>query len=162
MTKHFVEAAYLQRRAANEARLSSAGVYGSQMEHDACGVGFVATQDGEPNRAVVESAIEALQAIWHRGAVDADGMTGDGAGIHIGMPRDFCLEHIASPGPTEEGGRWGGGRGCWAGRLGRRGRLKPVLDSGAVPWRSPVHSLVWNVKCGRLRHPIWPSPTAAR
>ena len=95
MTKNFDEAAYLQRRAANEAKLTKAGVYGPQMEHDACGVGFVAAQDGKPNRAVVESAIEALQAIWHRGAVDADGMTGDGAGIHIEIPRDFYRTYRA-------------------------------------------------------------------
>ncbi|WP_443645305.1 glutamate synthase large subunit [Candidatus Ponderosibacter sp. Uisw_141_02] len=105
MTKNFDEAAYLQRRAANEAKLTEAGVYGPQMEHDACGVGFVAAQDGKPNRAVVESAIEALQAIWHRGAVDADGMTGDGAGIHIEIPRDFFIEHIARTGHDDDGGR---------------------------------------------------------
>jgi glutamate synthase (NADPH/NADH) large chain len=105
MTKSFAEAAYLQRRAANEAKLTEAGVYGPQMEHDACGVGFVAARDGKPNRAVVESAIEALQAIWHRGAVDADGMTGDGAGIHIEIPRDFFIEHIARTGHDDDGGR---------------------------------------------------------
>ena len=105
MTKIFDEAAYLQRRAANEAKLTEAGVYGPQMEHDACGVGFVAARDGKPNRAVVESAIEALQAIWHRGAVDADGMTGDGAGIHIEIPRDFFIEHIARTGHDDDGGR---------------------------------------------------------
>jgi glutamate synthase (NADPH/NADH) large chain len=105
MTKNFDEAVYLQRRAANEAKLTQAGVYGPQMEHDACGVGFVAAQDGKPNRAVVESAIEALQAIWHRGAVDADGMTGDGAGIHIEIPRDFFIEHIARTGHDDDGGR---------------------------------------------------------
>ncbi|MEC8641920.1 MAG: hypothetical protein VXZ67_03340, partial [Pseudomonadota bacterium] len=78
MTKHemFDDAAYLGRRARNEVRLTEAGVYGPEMEHDACGVGFVAARDGKPTRAVVEAAIEALQAIWHRGAVDADGMTG--------------------------------------------------------------------------------------
>ena len=79
------------------------------MEHDACGVGFVAARDGKPNRAVVESAIEALQAIWHRGAVDADGMTGDGAGIHIEIPRDFFIEHIARTGHDDDGGRLGVG-----------------------------------------------------
>ncbi len=105
MTKTFDEAAYLRRRQENEARLTEAGVYGPQMEHDACGVGFVAARDGKPRRAVVESAIEALQAIWHRGAVDADGMTGDGAGIHIEIPRDFFIEHIARTGHDDDGGR---------------------------------------------------------
>ena len=75
------------------------------MEHDACGVGFVAARDGKPNRAVVDAAIEALQAIWHRGAVDADGMTGDGAGIHIEIPRDFFIEHIGRTGHDDDGGR---------------------------------------------------------
>ena len=103
--KDFDETAYLQRRAVNEAKLTDAGVYAPQMEHDACGVGFVAARDGKPNRAVVESAIEALQAIWHRGAVDADGMTGDGAGIHIEIPRDFFIEHIARTGHDDDGGR---------------------------------------------------------
>ena len=95
----------MQRRAVNEAKLTDAGVYAPQMEHDACGVGFVAARDGKPTRAVVESAIEALQAIWHRGAVDADGMTGDGAGIHIEIPRDFFIEHIARTGHDDDGGR---------------------------------------------------------
>ncbi|NBQ84378.1 MAG: glutamate synthase large subunit, partial [Alphaproteobacteria bacterium] len=105
MSKTFDEAAYLARRAANEAKLTDAGVYGPQMEHDACGVGFVAARDGKPNRAVVDAAIEALQAIWHRGAVDADGMTGDGAGIHIEIPRDFFIEHIGRTGHDDDGGR---------------------------------------------------------
>jgi len=96
---------YLSRRAANEAKLATAGVYAPDMEHDACGVGFVAARDGKPTRAVVDAAIEALQAIWHRGAVDADGMTGDGAGIHIEIPRDFFIEHIARTGHDDDGGR---------------------------------------------------------
>ena len=79
-TQRFDSETYLSRRRSNEAKLAAAGVYAPEMEHDACGVGFVAARDGKPTRAVVDAAIEALQAIWHRGAVDADGMTGDGAG----------------------------------------------------------------------------------
>ncbi|MDC1382588.1 glutamate synthase large subunit [Candidatus Puniceispirillum sp.] len=105
MIKIFDEADYLRRRAQNEGKLTAAGVYGPQMEHDACGVGFVAARDGKARRSVVDSAIEALQAIWHRGAVDADGMTGDGAGIHIEIPRDFFIEHIARTGHVDDGGR---------------------------------------------------------
>ena len=104
-TKNFDADAYIARRKANEAKLTEAGVYAPEMEHDACGVGFVATRDGKPSRAVVDAAIEALQAIWHRGAVDADGMTGDGAGIHIEIPRDFFIEHIARTGHGDDGGR---------------------------------------------------------
>ena len=43
---------------------------------------------------VVEYGIEALKAVWHRGAVDADGKTGDGAGIHLEIPKDFFIEKI--------------------------------------------------------------------
>ena len=43
------------------------------MEHDACGVGVIASTEGKKSRAVVEYGIEALKAVWHRGAVDADG-----------------------------------------------------------------------------------------
>ena len=97
--------AYIARRKLNEARLGDAGIYDPQMEHDNCGVGFIASVDGQPNRAVVEAAIEALESIWHRGAVDADGMTGDGAGIHIAIPRDFFIEHIARTGHKDDGGK---------------------------------------------------------
>ncbi|RMF16048.1 MAG: hypothetical protein D6757_03505, partial [Alphaproteobacteria bacterium] len=66
----------------------SVGLYDPRDEHEACGVGFVAAIDGKPSRVVVEAALDALRAIWHRGAVDADGKTGDGAGIHIAIPQD--------------------------------------------------------------------------
>jgi len=88
---------------ANAARLQAAGLYDPAEEHDACGVGFVASLDGKPRRAVVEAAINALKSLWHRGAVDADGKTGDGAGIHVEIPQDFFREHIRhaghEPGP---------------------------------------------------------------
>ena len=64
--------------------------YSSDMEHDACGVGLIASTNGKKSRNVVEYGIEALKAIWHRGAVDADGKSGDGAGIQIEIgPRIF-------------------------------------------------------------------------
>ncbi|MDA0909725.1 MAG: hypothetical protein O2938_09500, partial [Proteobacteria bacterium] len=63
-------------------RLQQGGVWSPDQEHDACGVGMVVAIDGKPSRQVVEKGIEALRAVWHRGAVDADGKTGDGAGIH--------------------------------------------------------------------------------
>ena len=88
------EAAYLARH----------GLYDPAEEHDACGVGFVATLDGKPRREVVQAAIEALKAVWHRGAVDADGKTGDGAGIHVQIPQDFFHEHIVRTGHEPEPG----------------------------------------------------------
>ena len=69
-------------------------VYSEEMEHDACGVGLVASTEGLKSRKVVEYGIDALKAVWHRGAIDADGKTGDGAGIHIEIPKDFFEEKI--------------------------------------------------------------------
>ena len=69
-------------------------VYSEDMEHDACGVGLIASTEGKKSRKIVEYGIEALKAVWHRGAVDADGKTGDGAGIHVEIPKDFFIEKI--------------------------------------------------------------------
>ncbi|MEL0012322.1 MAG: glutamate synthase central domain-containing protein, partial [Alphaproteobacteria bacterium] len=78
-------------------------VYSPEQEHSSCGVGLVAAIDGKPRRQVVEAGIEALRALWHRGAVDADGKTGDGAGIHVQIPQDFFKGHIRNTGhePSE-------------------------------------------------------------
>ncbi|HZD25685.1 MAG TPA: glutamate synthase large subunit, partial [Alphaproteobacteria bacterium] len=89
---------------ANAERLQQAGVYDPAMEHDACGVGFIAAVDGTPSRRVVEAGIDALKAVWHRGAVDADGKTGDGAGIHLQIPQDFFKEHVARTGHEPSAG----------------------------------------------------------
>ncbi len=90
---------------ANADRLETRGLYDPADEHDACGVGLVAAVDGKPRRAVVESAINALKCIWHRGAVDADGKTGDGAGIHVQIPQDFFKEHVRRMGHEPRDGR---------------------------------------------------------
>ena len=74
--------------------------YKPEMEHDACGVGLIASTNGKKSRKVVEYGIEALKAIWHRGAVDADGKSGDGAGIQIEIAPDFFKEKILNTGHT--------------------------------------------------------------
>ncbi len=79
-------------------RLAETGMYRPEFESDACGVGLVAATDGKPSRRVVSSAIDALKAVWHRGAVDADGMTGDGAGLHVDLPARFFDDAIADSG----------------------------------------------------------------
>ena len=63
--------------------------YDPSMEHDACGVGLIASTNGKKSRKIVEYGVEALKAIWHRGAVDADGKSGDGAGIQIEIAPEF-------------------------------------------------------------------------
>ncbi|WP_343528228.1 glutamate synthase large subunit [Sphingomonas sp.] len=78
--------------------LAEHGMYRPEFEGDACGVGMVAATDGRPSRRVVQSAIDALKAVWHRGAVDADGKTGDGAGLHVDLPHRFFDDAIAASG----------------------------------------------------------------
>ncbi len=80
------------------ARIAAEGMYRPDMESDACGVGMVVATDGQPSRRVVEAAIAALRAVWHRGAVDADGKTGDGAGILVDLPVRFFDDAIAASG----------------------------------------------------------------
>ena len=80
------------------ARLARDGMYRPEFESDACGVGLVAATDGAPSRRVVQSAIDALKAVWHRGAVDADGKTGDGAGLHVDLPLKFFDDAVAASG----------------------------------------------------------------
>ncbi|MEM8784900.1 MAG: glutamate synthase large subunit [Pseudomonadota bacterium] len=97
----------IARRLENERRLTEAGAYGPEMEHDACGVGLVVEIGGQSTRRVVTSALTALKAIWHRGAVDADGKTGDGAGIHLQIPVEFYHDQIARSGHQRRDTRLG-------------------------------------------------------
>ena len=85
-------------------KLIEAHAYDEAFEKDACGVGLVASLDGKPKREIVEMGIKALKNVWHRGAVDADGKTGDGAGIRIEVPQDFFREQAERTGhnPTDD------------------------------------------------------------
>lgn len=83
---------------AERERLAREGMYRPEFEGDACGVGMVAAIDGQPSRRVVQSAIDALKAVWHRGAVDADGKTGDGAGLHVDLPLRFFDDAVLASG----------------------------------------------------------------
>ncbi|HZU65366.1 MAG TPA: glutamate synthase subunit alpha, partial [Novosphingobium sp.] len=71
------------------------GLYDPRNEHDACGVGFVAHIKGEKSHAIITQALEILKNIDHRGAVGADPLLGDGAGILIQLP-DALLRDWAS------------------------------------------------------------------
>ena len=88
----------------NLKNLISNNIYNPKQEHDACGVGFIASTEGIKSRKVVEFGIQALKAVWHRGAVDADGKTGDGAGIHIEIPTNFFIERIENAGRKHKTG----------------------------------------------------------
>ncbi len=82
----------------NRNLLIKAGAYDPADEHDACGVGLVASIDGSARREIVELAIKSLKNVWHRGAVDADGKTGDGAGIMLDIPQEFFKRQVVRTG----------------------------------------------------------------
>ncbi|CAN5692110.1 glutamate synthase large subunit [soil metagenome] len=98
-----------QRFLENRQRLIDGHAYDPDSERDACGVGLVCALDGQPRREVVELAIRALKSVWHRGAIDADGKTGDGAGVLVSVPQDFFADqvkrtgHKLRPGPIAVG-----------------------------------------------------------
>ncbi|MBK0400566.1 glutamate synthase large subunit [Limibaculum sp. M0105] len=89
---------WLENYEARSAELARTGMYLPEEEHASCGVGLVCAVDGKPRRQVVEHGIAALKAVWHRGAVDADGKTGDGAGIHTEIPVEFFREQVRRTG----------------------------------------------------------------
>ncbi len=89
-----------ERYLANRQKLIDGHAYDPSMERDACGVGLVCALDGQPRREVVELAIRALKSVWHRGAIDADGKTGDGAGVLVSVPQDFFADQVARIGHT--------------------------------------------------------------
>ena len=84
------------------------GLYDSRNEHDACGVGFIANIRGEKSNSVVQRGLEILLKLDHRGAVGADPLLGDGAGILIQLPdlllRDWAAgAGLALPKPGDYG-----------------------------------------------------------
>ena len=71
------------------------GLYDPANEHDACGVGFVAHIKGKKSHSIVEQGLQILKNLTHRGAVGADPLAGDGAGILLQMPDAFLREEMA-------------------------------------------------------------------
>jgi glutamate synthase (NADPH/NADH) large chain len=64
-------------------------LYDKSQERDNCGFGLIAHIEGEPSHKVVRTAIHALARMQHRGAILADGKTGDGCGLHLQKPDRF-------------------------------------------------------------------------
>jgi len=83
---------------AKRAFMAEHSLWKPEDEHSSCGVGLVVAINGKPSRRVVQNGIDALKAVWHRGAVDADGKTGDGAGIHVQIPVPFFYDQIRRTG----------------------------------------------------------------
>ena len=78
------------------------GLYDPQFEHDNCGAGFICSLEGKRTNDIIHKALDILVKLEHRGAVSADGKTGDGAGILIDIPHNF-LQQVCDfdlPDPT--------------------------------------------------------------
>lgn len=82
------------------------GLYQSDYEHDACGVGMIVNIHGEKSHSIIDSALKILEHMKHRGAEGADKATGDGAGIMIQIPHEFILLQGI---PVPEKGKYGTG-----------------------------------------------------
>ena len=72
--------------------LPSSGLYKPESERDACGLALVATLRGTPGHDIIETALDALRNLEHRGAIGSDAGTGDGAGILIQIPDAYFRE----------------------------------------------------------------------
>ncbi|TAF78556.1 MAG: glutamate synthase subunit alpha, partial [Curvibacter sp.] len=86
--------------AAEIQHLKDHGLYSNANEHDACGVGFVAHIRGEKSHDIVKNALKILENLDHRGAVGADALMGDGAGILIQLPDALYRQEMAKQGVT--------------------------------------------------------------
>ncbi len=96
MTKY--DEAWVAAEEAKRKWMAENSLFREEDEHASCGVGLVVALNGKSSRKVVAAGIEALRAIWHRGAVDADGKTGDGAGIHVQIPVPFFYDQVRRTG----------------------------------------------------------------
>src|SRR5919198_25136 len=75
-----------------DGRPAHQGMYDPRNEHDACGVGFVATLTGEASHDLVDQALTVLRNLEHRGATGSEPDSGDGAGILSQVPDTFFRE----------------------------------------------------------------------
>ncbi len=80
--------------------MQAQGLYDPKNEHDACGVGFIAHIKGQKTHSIVEQGLLILKNLDHRGAVGADPLMGDGAGILIQIPDQYYREEMAKQGIT--------------------------------------------------------------
>ncbi len=83
------------RAASMAAHPAKQGLYDPRNEHDACGVGFVATLTGEASHRLVEQALTVLRNLEHRGATGSEPDSGDGAGILVQVPDAFLRESVS-------------------------------------------------------------------
>ncbi len=102
------------------------GLYDPRNEHDACGVGFVAHMKGKRSHSIVQDGLAMLENLTHRGAVGADPLVGDGAGMLMQIPDRFYREEWAERGvELPEPGHYGVGHFF----MPRDGALREKIDT---------------------------------
>ncbi len=115
-TQHITEDPVVDRSASFKTNLhhgtlpQQQGLYDPRHEHDACGVGFIAHMKNKPSHQIVRDGLSMLENLTHRGAVGADPLMGDGAGILVQIPHRFFREEMAESGiQLPEAGHYGVG-----------------------------------------------------
>ena len=79
----------IEQQHLDQARLEANGMYSSQFEKDACGMGFVVNIKGKKSHSIIDDGLRILERLEHRGGAGADKDTGDGAGILVQIPHEF-------------------------------------------------------------------------
>ena len=108
------------------------GLYDPAFEHDACGLGFVATLRHQAMPEIVQKGLEILENLTHRGAAGCDPCTGDGAGVLIQIPHELFVEEVVTasitlPSPGDYGVAM-----CFFARAPARARLQLAILEAAV------------------------------
>jgi len=88
----------IDTRKRNKAEIWQQSLYDPSFEHDACGVGFVADIKGRRSNQILKIGLKSICGLMHRGAVDADAKTGDGAGIATQLPYKIFVPQVAKLG----------------------------------------------------------------
>ena len=126
------------------------------FEHDSCGVGFVASTGGRSHQ-IVERALEAVANLTHRGAVSADGKTGDGAGVLTQIPHRLLALELRRRGVRIDGhADLGVGMIFLPRDPERRTRSRTIAGRSGVGEVDPSRLVT------ALRHGIGPSPSRAK
>ncbi|QOG08284.1 glutamate synthase large subunit [Aureimonas sp. OT7] len=112
---------------------AATGLYDPANEHDACGVGFIASMKNQRSHDVVQKGLKILENLTHRGAVGADPLVGDGAGILVQLPHEFFKAEMAAQGvDLPEPGHYGVGFVFMPQDEARRLHFKEVFEKAAA------------------------------
>ena len=84
-----MEMSTIAKQHEEQRQLETNGLYSSQFEKDACGMGFVVNIKGKKSHDIIDDGLRILERLEHRGGAGADKDTGDGAGILVQIPHDF-------------------------------------------------------------------------